>query len=179
MNWQVINITCLAALVTMGCTGSANDDLRQWMADQQQITRPRVNPIAEPKQYTPLPYMVAGEVDPFNKDKLTQALRREAGIGESSALIESERVRRKEPLEGFPLDAMAMVGSIIKDGNRVALVRVNNLLYQVRAGAYLGQNYGKVLEISENAVKLREIVQDAAGEWVEQVTSLELQESSK
>jgi type IV pilus assembly protein PilP len=149
------------------------------MAEQQRVVRPRVDSISEPKQYAPLPYAAAGETEPFNKDKLTQALRREAGIGEGSALIEAERRRRKEPLEGFPLDTMTMVGSIIKDGNRVALVRVNNLLHQVRVNAYLGQNFGKVVEVSENAVKLREIVQDATGDWVEQASSLELQESSK
>ena len=87
--------------------------------------------------------------------------------------------RRKEPLEAFPLDAMSMVGSVVKDGKPIALVRVDNLLYQVRAGSYLGQSYGKVTKITETELSLREIVQDAAGEWIERPAALQLQERSK
>ena len=54
-----------------------------------------------------------------------------------------------------------------------------NLLHQVRAGNYLGQNYGQVIKIDENEVVLREIVQDAAGEWIERNTVLQLQEKAQ
>ena len=54
-----------------------------------------------------------------------------------------------------------------------------NLLYQVKVGNYLGQNYGKVTKVSETEVALREIVQDAAGEWIERQANLQLQERSK
>jgi type IV pilus assembly protein PilP len=46
----------------------------------------------------------------------------------------------------------------------------------VRPGAYLGQNYGKVIQITDTQVLLREIVQDASGEWTERAASLQLQE---
>jgi len=52
-------------------------------------------------------------------------------------------------------------------------------LYQVRVGEHLGQSYGRVTKITETEVTLREIVQDAAGEWIERVASLQLQERSK
>jgi type IV pilus assembly protein PilP len=90
-----------------------------------------------------------------------------------------ELARRKEALEGFPLDAVMMVGSLNKEGRPVALIKVDNLLYQVRPGTYLGQNYGRVMKISETEITLREIVQDAVGEWVERPSSLQLQERSK
>ena len=61
----------------------------------------------------------------------------------------------------------------------MALVKVDNLLYQVRPGAYLGQNYGRVMKITETDVVLREIVQDAVGEWIERPAALQLQERSK
>ena len=98
----------------------------------------------------------------------------------NSALIEPELNRRKQPLEAYPLDTMSMVGSLNKQGQLVALVKVDNLLYQVRAGSYLGQNYGKVTRITETEVTLREIVQDAAGEWIERPAALQLlEEASK
>jgi type IV pilus assembly protein PilP len=49
----------------------------------------------------------------------------------------------------------------------------------VNQGSYLGQNFGRVMKISETEVTLREIVQDAAGEWIERVATLQLQERSK
>ncbi len=72
-----------------------------------------------------------------------------------------------------------MVGSLIKAGQPVALVRVDNLLYQVHVGNYLGQNYGRITKVTETGITLREIVQDAAGEWIERTATLQLQEALK
>ena len=74
---------------------------------------------------------------------------------------------------------MSLVGSMVRDKQQVALVKVGPLLYQVRRGDHLGQNYGRVVKIDENEVVLREIVQDAVGEWIERSASLLLQERSK
>jgi type IV pilus assembly protein PilP len=94
-------------------------------------------------------------------------------------LIAPELARRKDAMESFPLDAMRLVGSIVKGGQPVALVMVDKLLYQVRLGNHLGQNYGRVIKITETDVTLREIVQDAVGEWIERTATLQLQEGSK
>jgi type IV pilus assembly protein PilP len=119
-------------------------------------------------------------MDPFNQIKLTQALKRDSNqVASNVALIAPEMTRRKEPLEAFPLDTMAMVGSLIKSGLPAALIKVDNLIYQVKVGNYLGQNYGKIVQISENSVQLREIAQDATGDWIERSTSLDLQEAKK
>ena len=72
-----------------------------------------------------------------------------------------------------------MVGSLIKSGQPVALVRVDNLIYQVRVGNYLGQNYGRINEVTESSLVLREIVQDAAGEWIERTATLQLSEETR
>ena len=87
--------------------------------------------------------------------------------------------RRKEPLEAYPTDGMTMVGSVTQRGLPVALLRVDRLLYQVKLGDYLGQNFGKIMRISETEVVLREIVQDAAGEWIERTSTLKLQEKAR
>ena len=166
-----------AGLALAGCSSSGEDELQQWMTEQRNMTRPRVTPISEPKQFTPQAYQQEGSVDPFSSQKLTQALKRDSTQATANAaLIAPELARRKEPLESFPLDTMSMVGSLIKEGQPVALVKVDNLLYQVRLGNYLGQNYGKIMKVSETEVSLREIVQDAAGEWIERTAKLQLQE---
>ena len=61
----------------------------------------------------------------------------------------------------------------------MALLWVDKLLYQVRLGDHLGQNYGRVTKITEGDVVLREIVQDAAGEWIERNADLQLQEKKQ
>lgn len=170
-----------AVLLTLaGCGASGDDELRQWMAEQKSQTRPTVAPISEPKQFKPESYTQVTAIEPFSNQKLTQALKRESTQSAASgALIAPELARRKEALESFPLDTMAMVGSMVKSTQPVALVKVNNLLYQVRPGSYLGQNFGRVTKVSETEVILREIVQDAVGEWIERTATLQLQERSK
>jgi type IV pilus assembly protein PilP len=72
-----------------------------------------------------------------------------------------------------------MVGSVDRQGRRFALLKVDKLLYQVKVGDHLGQNYGRITKIDETQIVLREIVQDAAGEWIERPTSLQLQEQAR
>ena len=173
-------ILVISALTLVACGVSSEDELRKWMAEQKDQTRPRVVPIAEPKVFRPETYGQVGVVDPFSIQKLAQALKRDSSqAAANGALIAPELVRRKEALEGFPLDVMTLVGTLAKTGEPVALVRVEKLLYQVRLGNYLGQNYGRVSKITETEVSLREIVQDAIGEWIERTVTLQLQERSK
>ena len=169
-----------AALVLAGCGASSEDELRRWMAEQQSQTKPKIAPMSEPKQFRPETYSQVSVTDPFSNQKLAQALKRDSAQAASNgALIAPELARRKEALESFPLDVMSLVGTLSKAGQPVALVKVENLLYQVRLGNYLGQNYGRVNKITETEVTLREIVQDAIGEWIERTATLQLQERSK
>lgn len=178
---QVSSVLALSVLLGLaGCGSSDQDDLQLWMAEQRNATRPRVVRLPEPTKFSPQPYTQEGAVEPFSLQKLTQALKRESNQATSNAaLIATELARRKEPLEASPLDTVSMVGSLIKAGQPVALIRVDNLLYQVRVGSYLGQNYGRITKVSETDLSLREIVQDAAGEWIERTATLQLQEVSK
>jgi type IV pilus assembly protein PilP len=169
-----------AGAVLAGCGASGQEEIERWMRDERAATKPHVTPIPEPKKFTPQAYTQEASTDPFSNLKLTQALKREsAQTSSNAALVAPELARRKEPLEAYPLDSMKMVGSLIKEGQPVALLRVDNLLYQVRPGNYLGQNYGKIVKVGETEVVLREIVQDAAGEWTERSATLQLQERSK
>ena len=167
-------------LLLGGCSPTGEDELRLWMAEQRANTRPHVTPLTEPKKFIPEPYSQDGAVEPFNQLKLTQALRRDSNqVASNAALIAPEMARRKESLESFPLDSMAMVGSLNKAGALTDLLKVDNLIYQVKVGNYLGLNYGKITQITENAIQLREIVQDTTGDWIERTASLDLQEGKK
>ena len=166
--------------VLVGCGSSDQDELQKWMTDQRAQTRPNVQPIPEPKKFTPQAYTQEAATDPFSNQKLTQALKRDsAQVSANAGLVAPELARRKEPLENVPLDTVTMVGSLVKQGQPVALVKVDNLLYQVRPGNHLGQNYGRITKVGETELSLREIVQDAGGEWIERTATLQLQERSK
>ena len=170
----------VAVVCLTGCGSSEQEDLQRWMAEQRSASKPRVARLPEPTRFSPQSYTQGGVIEPFSSQKLTQALKRESSQATSNAgLIAAELARRKEPLESSPLDSVAMVGSLIKLGQPVALIRVDNLLHQVRVGNYLGQNYGLITKVSETNLILREIVQDAAGEWIERTATLQLQEVSK
>ena len=169
----------LGVLMLSAC-GSSDQELQSWMTDQRNQSRPKIERLAEPTKFSPQAYTQEGLVEPFSNQKLAQALKRDSNQSTvNTALIAPELARRKEPLEASPLDAVAMVGSMVKAGQPVALVRVDNLLYQVRVGNHLGQNYGRITKVSESGLSLREIVQDAAGEWIERTATLQLQEVSK
>lgn len=175
---------CTAAVLAIaflcGCGPSGEDELRSWMEELRATTRSRVTPLTEPKQFIPQNYLVESGVDPYNIAKLTQALRRDSAQSVTNAsLVAPEMARRKQPLEAYPLDTMAMVGSLNKTGTPTALLSVDKLLYQVRVGDYLGQNYGKIVKITETGIQLREIVQDATGDWIERMTALDLQEGKR
>jgi len=173
---SVLKMTALSALLLgllAGC-GAENEELQAWMEQQRREVKPNVPPLAPPKKFDPQPYAGSQAVEPFSTQKLTVAIKQEAR--QPNSLLASELNRRKEPLEAYPVDSMSMVGSAAKLGRPFALLRVDNLLYQVKVGDYLGQNYGRITRIAETEIGLREIVQDAAGEWIERPAALQLQE---
>lgn len=175
--WRWAGVVASVMALT-GCGSGEHQDLTQWMAQQRAAAQPKVPPINPPAAYQPEAYIGGQGIPPFSDEKLIRVLRSDVAATGVSRLLESEMKRRREPLEDFPLDTMAMVGLLDKGGRRVALVRVNGLLHQVSAGNYLGQNYGRVTAISDNQITLREIVQDAAGEWIERTATLQLQEGT-
>src|SRR5687768_17277682 len=163
------------------CGESDTQEVQKWMAQERANTKPQVTPIPEPKKFSPQAYTQDASVEPFSNQMLPASLKRDSQRSgtASPALLAPQLARRNEPLESFPLDSMAMVGSLQKQGQPVALIKVDNLLYQVKSGNYLGQNYGRVTKIGETELVLRELVQDAAGEWIERNATLQLQEKSK
>lgn len=170
----VAGLLSLGALA--GCT-SDQDELRAWMEQQRREAKPDVQPLQAPKKFDPEPYSVAQAVEPFSTQKLSVALKQESR--QPNSLMAAEMNRRKEPLESYPLDSMSMVGSVNKQGQPFALLRVDNLLYQVKMGDHLGQNYGLITKIAETEIVLRELIMDAAGEMIERPATLQLQERAR
>lgn len=178
--WQLLRRLSLAgvAIAALAACGLSDEgEIRQWMADQRQAMKPTTQKVEEPKEFTPYAYDPHGQIDPFDPQKILMAVARQREERSSASAIKPDLERRREVLEGFPLDQIRMVGMMRQGSNNVALLETNGATYLAHAGNYVGQNFGLVTRISETEVVLREIYQDAAGEWVERPQKLELQES--
>jgi len=169
----------LAPFFLVACGDGMDQDLQQWMQGQYNDSKPKVQSVIPPTQFVPQPYDSAHGGDPFGAErmaKLNQGIN--ASPVASSALLQEEKTRRKEPLESVALEEMSMVGILDRSGRMVALVSVAGLLHQVQVGNYLGPNFGRVTKISENQIIVREITQDSVGEWSERQATLQLQEET-
>jgi type IV pilus assembly protein PilP len=161
------------ALIVLSVAGCESDrgELRTWMDETRRTTPLIKEKLSEPKSFEPFRYPSSGETDPFNVAKLrVGSVDVRGGSG-----LRPDLTRRREPLEAYPLDNLKMVGNLTQKGSTVALLQADAVLFQVRVGNYIGQNFGRVLRVSEDEVAVREIVQDAAGDWIERDTALRLQ----
>jgi type IV pilus assembly protein PilP len=161
---------------TLGACGSSDEsEVRRWMQDQRASMKSTVQKVDEPRDFAPFTYSAQGMADPFDPQKILMAVARQRLERASPSAIKPDLDRRREILEGYPLDQIRMVGMMRRAGANVALVEVNGGTHAVHAGNYIGQNFGLVTRISETEVQLKEIYQDAGGDWVERPQRLELQ----
>ena len=172
MNARIVMGGLLATLLA-GCGDSDVREVRDWMEQVKRDTRPAVKPLPEPKNFLPYAYGARQAVDPFNPNKLLGELARAAATSNNPNQPDMQRPR--EQLETYPLDTMQMVGTMEKGGVHYALLQVDRSLYQVRTGQRIGQNFGVVTHVGDDALDIREVVQDAAGEWTGRMSKLELQ----
>jgi type IV pilus assembly protein PilP len=168
-------VLALAALLLAGCGDSDVREVRTWMEETKAQTKPAVKPLPAPKEFVPYAYDQAAVIDPFNPEKLAGP----GGMASVPSAQQPDLNRPREVLENYPLDTMQMVGMMQKDGVGFALVQIERSVYRVKAGQRLGQNFGQVKRVTPAAVEIREMVQDAAGDWVERISKLELQQSKE
>lgn len=166
----------LAALLLAGCSNSGVEEVQDWMKQVEQRTVPKVTPLPEPKQFVPQAYAQGETLEPFDPVKLIGEAARAGGAGNK---YQPDMNRPKELLESYPLDTMQMVGTLQKNGVTYALLQIERAVYQVRAGQRLGQNYGRIIRVTEGAIDIREAVQDSVGEWTERMAKIELQENKE
>ena len=162
-------ICVCACLALAACGGSSHADLDAWMKDQGKTAKGKLDPLPQIKPYDPFTYNAFDLPDPFKPRKIEPT--------KGGGRLAPDFTRRKEPLESFPLESLLMVGTLAKNKTTYALVATPERdVFQVRAGNYLGQNYGVITEIGDSELKLKELLQDGAGDWTERSSSLQLQQ---
>ena len=163
----------LASLLLGACGGEEFQDLQDFVKNSGADLRGQVDPAPEIKPYEPFPYENSASLpDPFKARK--QETKNTAG---SSGLNQPDFARPKQELEEFPLESMKMVGYLRKGNTGNAIIRSSEgKLHRVKAGNYVGLNFGQITSVTETEVKIKEMVQDGAGDWLERESILQLVE---
>jgi type IV pilus assembly protein PilP len=160
----------IAVAAVLAACSSELDDLKSFVRDSEKGMPHRVEPLPAVKPFEPFTYEGFDLPDPFKPRKLSPP-KEGAGGG-----LAPDLNRRKEPLEAFPLEQLKMVGTLSMSNEMYAIVRADKTLYRVKKGNYMGQNFGLITDVTESEIKLKEIVQDSAGDWAERQSVLPLLE---
>jgi len=164
-----------AVLFLAACGADEHQDLKAQLKAMTKDLRGHIAPLPVVKPYEPVPYQAFDLPDPFGPAKIQLAVGPAAkGKGGINA---PDTKRPREPLESYPLESLKMVGTLSQKGVDYALVRADSSLYRVKAGNYMGQNFGIITRITDNEIDLKELVQDASGDWTERKVSLQLLEA--
>ncbi len=170
---RTIAVALLCAGV-VACGGETYSDLRQFVKDSESLPHGQIPPLPEVKPYEPFTYTAFDTIDPFKPRKI------EPPKGSGTGGIAPDLNRRREPLEAFPLESLRMVGTLEQKKEMYALVKTpDNSIFRVRPGNFVGQNFGRIVAITESNVKLKEILQGGAGNWEEKDQVLLLQEEAE
>jgi type IV pilus assembly protein PilP len=127
-----------------------------------------VKPLPQPQEYESYEYDSIDLRDPFVPTDQPDEGRVVVDNG-----IHPDLTRSKEELERYPLDSLRMVGTLNKDDVVWALVKDSDgTVHRVRAGNYMGQNYGKITTINNVTIELVEFVKDGLEGWVDRKANL-------
>jgi type IV pilus assembly protein PilP len=163
-------------LMLAACEGEEQGELKTWMRDQAKNMKGHVPPLPPVKQYTAFDYAANELPDPFRPSKIEPDQAK--GPMKTGGGKMPDFNRKKEPLEAYPLESLKMVGTLQQEKQMYALIRADTNLYRVRKDNYMGTNFGKITDISETEITLKELVQDAGGDWTERTSSLQLNEEA-
>ena len=153
----------LAVLAIAGCRGR-DADLDSFIDRTRQEQATGVKPLPEIKPYESFSYSAQTLRSPFQPS------------ASSSSTVSGPRPdsrRNREFLEQFPLETLRMVGTLNLAGKNYALVVARDgLVHRVVPGNHLGQNDGRVTDITSSKVTVVEIVPDGLGGFVERPAAL-------
>jgi type IV pilus assembly protein PilP len=168
---QTIKQGLLLALLAVGVSAcsSDGDDLDRYINEVKARPGGRIEPLPEIEPYEVFSYVadVQGLRSPFRPDTP------QAGGKGGGPRPDVERSR--EYLESFPLDTLSMVGTLYIGETMYGLVQTSDgLIHRVIPGNYMGQNDGRITEISESEIGLVEIISDGIGGYIERDAAIGL-----
>ncbi|UOO82697.1 pilus assembly protein PilP [Uruburuella testudinis] len=149
----------LAGLLALNACTPAHEDLREWMNNTRTQAKAHALSFEPPAIHPAQTYM------PPNYSGLNAFDSKRLNVGQQGANAPNMS-RPKEILEGFSLENLKYVGTL-KSGNRISgYIEADGHVYTVRAGNYIGQNFGQIQSITDDKIVLTEVVEDTYGNWV-------------
>jgi type IV pilus assembly protein PilP len=159
----------VAAALLCAC-GGANDDLR---ANNHEVkARPggRIEPLPPVQPAPTFAYEPGTRRSPFMPDEPQRRV-----SNDPNAVEGPDRNRPREFLEQFPLDTLSMVGTLADRRASFGLVQTTDgLVHRVAVGNHMGQNYGRIVAISDSEIQLVEIISDGLGGYLERPAAIGL-----
>lgn len=158
----------------LSACGGSMADLDQFINETKQSHHGMVDPLPEFPEYQTFTYDAETSRDPFRPQT-------DVSVGLDSTDNYTgprpEATRRKEPLEGYPVDALKMVGLLQQKKQTWGLVRdPDGTIHRVQPGNYAGQNHGKIIQVSETKIHIVELVPDGLSGWVNREAQLAMAE---
>lgn len=161
---------CFFLAFAMACLSGCSDDLGELQRKVAEIkSRPgeRIEPLPDIKPYESYVYSAASLRSPFVPSAPSR--------NDVAGSVRPDAKRAREFLEQFPLDSMRMVGTLALQGKSYGLVQgKDGLVHRVLPGAYIGQNDGRILSITNTKISILQIVPDGQGGYIENPASLTL-----
>lgn len=160
-------------LFLAACSDNGMNDLRQFVDDAKQ-KKGRVEPLPQFRPVESYSYQASQLRDPFGA---AGASIRIAGSDKGGSGVNPDINRRKEALESYPLDTLRMMGTFEFKDSKWGLVKApDGIVYRIKPGNHLGQNYGKVEAVQDKKITLVEIVPDGLGGWLQRDAYLAINE---
>jgi type IV pilus assembly protein PilP len=163
-----------------GCISNDISDLEARVSEIMSRPGGEIEPLPEIKPYDAYAYKSAeaGARDPFEPFYIEKQQPEE--VVDSGLTEEMEREiknRNREELEGYELDSLEMVGTIDSEEENWGIIKSpEGTVHRVRVGNYMGRNIGKITNIFEDKIELREIIKNSQGRWEERVAAIALAE---
>lgn len=157
------------AAALSGCAGG-NADLRAYIDGIKARPGGRIEPLPQIRPAPTFTYVAGDRRSPFMPDVPQQRV-----SDNPNAVQGPDPSRPREFLERFSLDTLRMVGTLEQNEAQFGLVQdADGLIHRVSIGDYMGQNYGRILSISDNQITLVEIVPDGLGGYLERPAAVAL-----
>ncbi|MEQ8233990.1 MAG: pilus assembly protein PilP [Gammaproteobacteria bacterium] len=174
----------LLVLVALGsgCVSRDMTDLENSVSEVLARKGGKIEPLPPIKPYERYLYQ-SGELglrDPF--ETFAQAAK---DVEQVEAITDAKQqeyaneilTHNREELETHELDALRMVGVLEDTDDLWGIVRdPDGVVHRVQVGNYVGRNFGKIINIQEDRIDIREIIRDAQGRYEERQASLALAE---
>lgn len=155
----------LASLFLTSCVFEKNSELKEFVDEVRARPAGKIEALPSFDEYDSFTYSAASIRSPFRLS--LDSKETSSSSAESDVYPDFERI--KEPLEAFSLSDLSMVGTVTKpDGYLWALIEnPEGVISAVKYGQYLGQNFGKVIDVTTKKISILEIVPDGPGRWIE------------